>query len=438
MTRFFALALPILALFTANTEAIALDRTEAEIVQYVQKDHDRSLALLKETVDINSGTMNFDGVRKVGAVFDRELKQLGFTTEWVDGKAFNRAGDLVASHGKRGPRILLIGHLDTVFAEDSPFQTMQLTGPNAGSGPGSSDMKGGDVVIVHALRALKAAGQLDRVSIKVILLGDEENSGDPLELSKQALSVAGDWADVAIGFEDGDGDPKTAAISRRGSSGWQLEVSGKPSHSSQIFQPDIGDGAIFETARILDGFRQALSEVPNLTFNPGVIVGGTDIALDSDTSRGTAFGKSNVVSQAVRVNGDLRALSLEQLYMAREEMHKVVAAHLPGTDAKISFDDGYPPMAPTEGNAKLLAVYDGVSQDLGFGPVTAINPRKAGAADISFVADRVEMAMDGVGLMGSGGHTLNEKADLTTLDSQTTRAAVTLYRLSKQKFAKHR
>ena len=431
MNRLLALSLVAFAWFSFIDSAQAKtppDAVEASIVAQVKKDHVRALSLLRETVEINSGTMNLAGVRQVGAVFDRELAQLGFKTQWVDGKAFNRAGHLVASRGSRGPKILLIGHLDTVFAPDSPFQKMQVQG-NAVKGPGTTDMKGGNVIIVHALRALRASGQLDRVSLRVVVMGDEENRGEPMALANQVLIEAGEWADIAIGFEDGDGDPKTAAISRRGASDWTLDVTAKPAHSSQIFQPDVGVGAIFEAARILDGFRSALSAIPNLTFNPGVIVGGTDTSLDLDSSRGTAFGKGNVIAQKVRVSGDLRSISPKQLAEAREAMQKIVAASLPGASASIIFGEGYPPMAPTEGNARLLAIYDATSQDHGFGPVVAIDPRKAGAADISFVADKVDMAIDGVGLMGAGGHTVDETADLATLDSQTIRAAVTIYRL---------
>ena len=421
-----------MATAAAAQVAAPVDPVERAIVAHVSADHERSLALLRETVDINSGTMNFPGVRRVGAVFERELKALGFTTRWIDGASSHRAGDLVASRGKRGPKLLLIGHIDTVFAEDSPFQKLQILDNGRASGPGSSDMKGGDVIMIHALRALRDSGQLDRMSVRVVLMGDEENRGEPMALATQPLLEAGAWADVALGFEDGDGDPKHAAISRRGDSGWQLEVSGKPAHSSQIFQPEVGDGAIFEAARILDGFRQALSSVPNLTFNPGVIAGGTDVTLDTDTSRATAFGKDNVIAQTVRISGDLRTLSPEQLVSARQTMRAIVDAHLPHTTATLRFIDGYPPMAPTAGNAKLLAIYDAVSRDLGFGEVTAINPRNAGAADISFIADQVDMAIDGIGMRGSGGHTVDEVADLGTLDSQTMRAAVTMYRLTKK------
>ena len=431
MPRLSALVLALLLPTAGAVPAAELSPIERSLVQTVRGENDRALALLKESVDINSGTMNFAGVRKVGEVFAREFRELGFRVEWVEGKAFNRAGHLVAHHdGAPGsPKVLLIGHLDTVFAEDSPFQTLQLTGPKAGSGPGAADMKGGNIIALQALRALKANGQLDRLSVRVVFTGDEENSGEPLALSKQALFEAGDWADVALGFENADGLPENAAVSRRGASGWQLEVTGTAAHSSQLFMPEVGAGAIYETARILEAFRTRLSGMQDLTFNPGVIVGGTDTSLDHDTSRGTAFGRDNVVARIARVDGDLRATSLPQLEQARAIMREVIATPLPGTRATITFDDGYPPMAPAPGNLRLLELYDAASRDLGQGPVGKVHPRKAGAADISFVADRVDMAIDGLGLKGPGNHTVDERANLATMETQTLRTVLLLQRL---------
>jgi glutamate carboxypeptidase len=113
-------------------------------------------------------------------------------------------------------------------------------------------------------------------------------------------------------------------------------------------------------------------------------------------------------------------------------MEAIVASRpLAQTKATIAFDDGYPPLAPTEGNRKLLALYDQASRDVGAGPVAAVDPDRAGAADVSFIASLVPMILDGVGLMGDGGHTVTETADLTTLPSQTKRAALLLYRLSR-------
>jgi len=406
-----------------------LDPVELSIVSHVDSEQRRAVALLEEVVNINSGTMNLAGVRRVGEVFAREFSTLGFDVEWIEGAAFNRAGHLVAARGEQGVRLLLIGHLDTVFAADSKFQQLELLPGNYAKGPGTTDMKGGDVIIVQVLRALDAAGVLDQLSIRVVMTGDEEDRGEPLELANLALIDAARWADIAIGFEDGDGDPETAVVSRRGYASWQLSVSATPAHSSQIFRSDIGDGAIFEAARVLEGFRVALSGVPNLTFNPGVIVGGTEVALDADTSRGRAFGKDNVIAKSVLVTGDIRAVSPEQLADAKARMRGILARHLSGTDTEMVFSDGYPPMAPSAGNLKLLELYSQVSQALGAGPVTAVDPRKAGAADISFAARHVRMALDGVGLMGRGGHTQDETADLATLSLQTKRAAVLMYRL---------
>ena len=405
--------------------------TDEVIVNHIDEEVERAISLLEKSVNINSGSMNFAGVRAAGDLLVPEFEELGFTTEWIDGAPFGRAGHLVAHRDGSGPKILLIGHLDTVFPVDSPFQKFEIVDEHFARGPGTTDMKGGNVIMIHALRALRAAGILDDISVKAIFTGDEELSGNPKSLRSAALVEGGIWADYAIGFEDGDGNPETAVIARRGSSGWTLAVTGTRAHSSQIFQPEFGDGAIYEAARILTEFRTELSSMENLTFNPGLILGGTDVDYDAAGNRGAAFGKDNVISGLVTVTGDLRAVSLQQWDEARQRMRDIVADHLPMTSATIEFDEGYPPMAPSDGNYALLGILNQASQDLGLGEVRAVNPRNAGAADISFVANDVEMAMDGVGLMGSGGHTLDEAADLRTLSVQTKRVAVLLHRLSK-------
>lgn len=414
----------------ANAQVTVPVSKEDVMVNHVDEEYARAVELLEASVNINSGSMNFAGVKAVAEHLTPELEELGFDVEWLAGARFERAGHLVASRGDRGPKILLIGHLDTVFPVESDFQHFEIFDEHFARGPGTTDMKGGNVIMIQALRAMRAAGVLDEVSVRIVLTGDEELSGNPKNLRSAALVEAGVWADYAIGFEDGDGNPATAVVARRGSTGWLLTTSGTRAHSSQIFQPEFGDGAIYEAARILNEFRVELSKEPNLTFNPGVILGGTDVAHDAAGNRGTAFGKGNVISSAVTVSGDVRAMSPEQLDFAKQQMQAIVEQHLPKTSASITFDDGYPPMAPSEGNYALLKMFNEVSRDLGFGEVAAVNPRNAGAADISFVASEVEMAMDGVGLMGSGGHTLDEVADLRTLPVQTKRVAVLMYRLS--------
>ena len=264
----------------------------------------------------------------------------------------------------------------------------------------------------------------------MVLTGDEESSGRPLAKSKKALIDAAKWADVALGFEDADGDIRTAVTARRGASTWQVTTTGNAAHSSQIFTDKVGDGAIFEIARILQEFRLQLADLPLLSFNPGVIAGGTRVTQSKGGDEVTAFGKTNVVAQHASVKGGLRAASQEQLKEAQQIMNDVVKQHLAQTDATFTFDEGYPPMKATQGNKSLLAQYSQVSVDLGYGPVTAVNPRNAGAADISFTAGHVKMAIDGLGLMGKGGHTKDEVADMSTFKQNIEKTAVLMYRLS--------
>jgi glutamate carboxypeptidase len=431
MMRYVAMALALgVALRGGGRGATAQPSVERAITTYIDAHNAQALALLERVVNINSGTQNFAGVRQVGDVFRDELTRLGFRTSWIDGAAWKRAGHLVAEHAGRGPKVLLVGHLDTVFEADSPFQKFQRIDEKTAKGPGIIDMKGGDVIIVQALAALKDAGALDDMNVVVVMTGDEEDAGRPLSKAREALVAAARGAEAAIGFEDGPGDPRYAVTARRGTTGWELRVKGTPAHSSQIFRDDIGPGAIYEAARILNGFRERMAGEAHLTFNPGVILGGTAVDFDAVQSRGSAFGKTNVVAEQAIVSGDLRTLTNDQLERAQSTMRHVVAQAMPHTEATITFDEGYPPLAPTEGNARLLALYDQASRDVGAGPVAAVSPDKAGAADVSFIANEVKMILDGAGLMGHDDHTTNETADLSTLPSQTKRAAITLYRLA--------
>jgi glutamate carboxypeptidase len=411
--------------------AQGLSPLERRVTQSIDADNEHGVALLERLVNINSGTMNFAGVRAVGVVLQGELDALGFATQWEEGAAYQRAGHLIAKRTGSGPRLLLIGHLDTVFEPEHPFQRFERIDATRARGPGVIDMKGGDVIIIQALKALKAVGQLDRMSITIVFHGDEEHAGEPQALARKTLIDAAQTSDVAIGFEDGDGDPATAVSARRGASGWLLTSTGTPAHSSQLFREDVGAGAIYEAARVLKGFRERLSGDPLLTFNPGLALGGTAVELDSARVKGSAAGKSNVVAGRMVVAGDLRSISPEKLAAARATMREIVAAHLPQTFSSISFEDGYPPMAPTQGNLQLLAMYDQVSRDLGAGTVTAVNPAKAGAADVSFVAGIVPQIIDGVGLAGWDDHTDKETADLSKLAMLTKRAALLFLRQSR-------
>ena len=424
---------PFLVLFLLfGAELVTADLTELEnrIIAIAERDKEAAIALLARTVNINSGTMNHLGVKAVGDIFAEEFQSLGLTTTWHDMSEVNRAGHLFAeTAGESGSRcLLLIGHLDTVFEPDSPFQTFDRQGDQA-TGPGVNDMKGGDVVILYALKALKEVGVLDDLNLIVALIGDEEKSGSPKSISRYHLIEASKRCDIALGFEIAT-SLNAATVARRGSSGWRLDVTGKRAHSAGIFNDEVGSGAIFEAARILNQFHEQLTGEEYLTFNPGVILGGTDVDYDPSRNKGGTFGKTNVVAQSVVVHGGLRTISPAQEASARARMKAIAENnHLPKTSAQITFQDGYPSMPPTEGNMAVLANLSGVSVDLDQGEVVAFDPGKRGAADVSFVAGYVDV-IDGVGAEGNGAHTLDESIDLATLPLLIQRAAILIHRLS--------
>ena len=430
MGTFYRLFLVLPLLFGAELVTADLTELENRIIAIAERDKEAAIALLARTVNINSGTMNHLGVKAVGDIFAEEFQDLGLTTTWHDMSEVNRAGHLFAeTAGESGSRcLLLIGHLDTVFEPDSPFQTFERQGDHA-TGPGVNDMKGGDVVILYALKALKEVGVLDDLNLIVALIGDEEKSGSPKSISRYHLIEASKRCDIALGFEIAT-SLNAATVARRGSSGWRLDVTGKRAHSAGIFNDEVGSGAIFEAARILNQFHEQLTGEEYLTFNPGVILGGTDVDYDPSRNKGGTFGKTNVVAQSVVVHGGLRTISPAQEASARARMKAIAENnHLPKTSAQITFQDGYPSMPPTEGNMAVLANLSGVSVDLDQGEVVAFDPGKRGAADVSFVAGYVDV-IDGVGAEGNGAHTLDESIDLATLPLLIQRAAILIHRLS--------
>ncbi|NER10574.1 glutamate carboxypeptidase [Muriicola jejuensis] len=409
-----------------------LSRTEKKILATVEKNNDEAIGFLEEVVNINSGTLNAAGVREVGKVFQNAFEEIGFGTRWIEmPPEMNRAGHLFAEkEGSKGKKLLLIGHLDTVFEENSPFQRFERINDSTAHAPGGNDMKGGDVIILYALKALQEQGLLKDAQIIVAFTGDEESTGKPLEISRKDLIEAAKRSDIALGYETSTGF-NYATVARRGASGWEVQVTGKRAHSSGVFSERTGAGAIFEMSRILNAFYEEVKGEEFLTFNPGILMGGTFTEFDTMKSSGEVFGKTNVVAQTAYVRGGLRFISEEQKERTREKMRSIVSENLPQTSAEISFTDSYPAMPPTEGNMRLLEELNQVSKALGQGEVLAYDPGRRGAADTSFVANYVD-CLDGLGTMGSGAHTPEETVNLNTIEALTKRSAILIYRLINQ------
>ncbi|HEY8570985.1 M20/M25/M40 family metallo-hydrolase [Phenylobacterium sp.] len=432
--------LPLAAAFMAAGLALATtahgaprDPAERKMVEVVRAEHGRNVELLKQMVLVNSGSMNFAGVERVGRMMRAELEPLGFQVRWIPMAEAGRAGHIVATHkgNGRGKRMLLVGHLDTVFEPDSPFQGWTVRGDIA-EGPGSSDMKGGLVIMVSALRAMQQAGTLKDADITVVLTGDEEKPGSPIALARRDLIAAGQASDVALDFEglSREGGRDTGSIARRSSNSWTLKVKARSGHSSGVCMQGVGCGAIYELARIIDTFRRELPE-PNLTYNVALVSGGAQASINPAETAVSASGKANIIAAEAVALGDIRTLSPEQDARVRAKMEAIVARSLPNAEAKIAFaDTGYPAMAPTEGNRRLLARLNEVNRTLDLPEMPTGDPASRGAGDIAFVS--FIDGLVGLGMAGQGSHAPGETADLKSLDVQAMRAALLMTRLSKE------
>jgi glutamate carboxypeptidase len=424
--RFVLVIVTHAALCAGATAAV-----DPKLIAAAEAEVPRAIGLLETLVNINSGTLNLKGVERVGMIMKKELDALGFRTRWIPMGEIGRAGHLVAEHkGKRGKRMLLIGHLDTVFEPTSPFQKFVRKG-NIAEGPGTNDMKDGLAIMVAALRAMKQAGTLDDAHITIVLSGDEENPGRPLTVARRDMRDAATRSDVALEFESlaqKDGRDM-GSIARRSSSQWTVSVSAKSGHSSGIFSEGAGVGAVYEIARIIDTFRRELPE-PNATFNVGLLVGGESAKLDDVGATGAITGKDNIIPAAAVASGDLRTLSNEQTQRIREKMRKIVAASLPGAKAEITFEDGYPAMAPTEGSRALLDRLNELNAEAGLPIMGELDPLERGAGDIAFVADKLD-GLIGFGAAGEGSHAPGETVDLASFDRQVKRAALFMTDLSR-------
>lgn len=407
---------------------------EARMVATVDAEQARTLKFLETMVNQNSGSRNLEGVRRLRDIVAPEFTALGFTSRWIPMEQTGRAGHLVLTHKGRkgGKKLLLIGHLDTVFEPDSPFQTYVLNGDKA-TGPGVGDDKGGIAVILAAVRAMQTAGTLKNANIEVFLTGDEEEAGSPTEVARADLVTAAKAADVALDFEGLSRDGKDmGSIARRSSQSWTLTVEAKSGHSSGVWGANAGDGAIYAASRILSAFREELPE-PYLTLNVGLIAGGAEADVADDNAHVSAQGKTNIIPGKVVARGDLRTLSLEQNAAAMRKMEWIVARSYPGvTSAKITFSEGYPPMAPTAGNKALLAKLNRVNATLDLPEMQPLDPMKRGAGDISFVAEYID-GLVGLGPHSTGDHAPGETVDVASIWTQAKRAALLMTRLAAEK-----
>lgn len=434
LSQFLTISLVFLGL-TNNVFAESLSENQRHLVDNIQSMQAQQLKLLEQIVNINSGTENKTGVEKVGEILTKSFRAIGFKAKWVPlPETMHHAGTLLLEHHPskyRGKKLLLIGHLDTVFSPESSFQTFSRKGDWA-SGPGIADIKGGDLVILYALRSLFESNLLGEAYITVALIGDEEDSAKPHSISRKALIEAAEDAEVALEFEMAF-NAEQAVVGRRGIIDWKMESLGSENHSASLFKPQVGDGAAFEVTRNLNAFYQLSKHNEGLTINAALIASGTHLESNLPFSSAEISSKMNVISKRAIAAGDIRFISQSQAINIKNKMKHISQQHLPHTNTKIEFADPMLAMTATTNNYSLLKLYSLLSQQLGMKAVTAYDPKDRGGSDISFIADKVRYNLAGLGAIGAGPHSDKEEISISGLTANTQRAALLIYHLTRNK-----
>lgn len=421
----------LLSLFSLNTFSGSVKDFENEekikinrLKDYFKKHQSETIKTLASWVEMDTETHHAENIRHLGDLIAKELSALGFDCIWHDlPPSLHHQGTLIAKHpGTQGKRMLLIGHFDTVLSASDFKNPFSMEGSTA-KGPGVIDNKGGLVVMLYALKALDHFNALKDADITIALTGDEESAAKPKRISRSALKDAASHLDVALDLE-WSFNQDTATIARRGVTHWILKTYGKPAHSSSIFSPESGDGAIFELVRILKHVQDVFSKQKNLSFNPALIIGGTELKKNHQTETFIVKSKDNIMASQAMAQGDLRFASKEQEESARIYIQDLIKNPLPQTKTEVFFSEGMPPMPNRQANLDLLKIYSSISEDLGFGPVHALDPGIRGAGDISFIADQVPACLAGLGPVGSGAHSPDERLEVDSLSMQGERLAL--------------
>lgn len=402
----------------------AINAEEQEMVVWLDEREEEMLALLERITNMNSGSLNSAGLDAVAAVFDEELRGLGFSTSRLPGElidmpscpgsdySIDLADHLLARRPGNGSRLLLMGHIDTVFPPDSPFQTFRRQGDTI-YGPGVADMKGGLVVMLYALKALAAADALDEAAFTVLLNSDEEmgSLSSRKYLEEEALNH--DWGLV---YESSGIDTMTRQ--RKGIGQARLVVTGRAAHSGGAHEQGLS--AIKELAYKIVQIENMTNYETGLTVNVGVVNGGE---------------ARNTISPCAEALIDLRYPQPEQGVAAvelwREIFERVYSYPVDSgeitTESYINLHR--PPKIPTPESDYLLdktiAIGRLLGQDIGI-------VDSGGGTDGSLTQGVGLPTIDSLGIAGSGAHSNREEARASSLAERAALSAVLMRRLSRE------
>ncbi|MBV9617207.1 MAG: M20 family metallopeptidase [Ktedonobacteraceae bacterium] len=355
------------------------------------------LADLKAIVNIDSGTYNKAGVDHVGAYLQERFSDSGFSTYFDAQKEYGN--HLVATHqGSRpdGARILLIGHMDTVFPDGEvgrrPFSISEQDGVRVAKGPGVLDMKSGVLIGMYGVQQLIEAQEANYKSVTFILNSDEE-IGSPV--SKPLIQELGQQADAVIVLEPGRLINQVVS-SRRSSGLYRVEVRGRSAHAG--VEPQKGINAILELSYQVQAMQALQGTIPGTSLSVTVIHGGE---------------RSNVIPDIAYFEMDVRASSVAGIKAIEEAMQKVASRRiLDGTQITLSGGMRCLPFERSEQNASLMRAAKEAGRELG---LEIQDLASGGASDANNTAPLGVPTIDGLGAAGGMAHNPEEYVELDSL-----------------------
>jgi glutamate carboxypeptidase len=372
------------------------------IAENVEAQLPRYLVELEQLVNIDCGSYTPEGVNRVADFCADAFGALGASVERLPAE---RLGDLVIGRlAGEGPRLLLIGHMDTVFdpgtAAERPFRR---DGDRA-LGPGVTDMKGGLLAGFHALAALKAAGVAPAVTY---VCNPDEEIGSPFSGPHIRRLAAEHDAALVLECARANGDIVSA---RKGIADYHVEITGRAAHAG--VEPEKGRSAVVEAAHKVLALTALNGRWPSVTVNVGVIEGGT---------------RPNVVAARCGLKVDLRAASVVEFDAAATELERIVTtASVDGTHATLDRVAGHQPMERSPAIARLVGLAQQVAGELGFSVNDAAT---GGASDANTCAAVGLPVLDGLGPIGGDDHSPDEWLDVTSIGPRTALLAGVITRI---------
>jgi glutamate carboxypeptidase len=370
----------------------------------------RYLAELETLVNIDCGSYTPDGVNEVAAFVTDALRELGASVERISHEPSaggRQLGDLVIGRLEgSGPRLLLIGHMDTVFDPGTAAERPYRVEGDRALGPGVTDMKAGLLAGLHAVAALHDTGV--RPGVTFVANPDEE-IGSPF--STPLIRRLAPEHDAALVLEcaRANGDIVSA---RKGIADYRVELVGRAAHAG--VEPEKGRSAILEAAHQVIALHALNGRWPTVTVNAGVIRGGT---------------RPNVVPERCQLEIDLRAATADAFDAAAAEVERIAGAPtVDGVRVALTRIAGHPPMERTEPSGRLVELAVAIAAELGFALRDAAT---GGASDANTTAALGVPTLDGLGPVGGDDHSVDEWLDLGSVVPRTTLLAALIGRAGK-------